>query len=119
VPRFRLSGPAQADIAAVLRTSEARFGPQGRIRYHALLVAAVRRVAADPEGVPTVDRAELGAGIRSYHSRHASREAPVASPVHVLYYRALRPGVVEIVRVLHERLEPSRHLRVVQEDGDG
>jgi toxin ParE1/3/4 len=30
--------------------------------------------------------------------------------VHVLYYRVLAPGLIEIVRVLHERMEPSRHL---------
>jgi toxin ParE1/3/4 len=34
----------------------------------------------------------------------------VRRPVHVLYYRLIRPGLVEIVRVLHERMEPSRHI---------
>jgi hypothetical protein len=33
----------------------------------------------------------------------------VRRPVHVLFYRVVRPGLVEIVRVLHERMEPSRH----------
>jgi plasmid stabilization system protein ParE len=31
----------------------------------------------------------------------------------VLYYRVLVPGLIEIVRVLHERMEPSRHVRAV------
>jgi len=30
--------------------------------------------------------------------------------VHVLYYRTAAPGLIEIVRVLHERMEPSRHI---------
>jgi toxin ParE1/3/4 len=34
----------------------------------------------------------------------------VTGPVHVLYYRVVRPNLVEIVRVLHVRMEPSRHL---------
>jgi toxin ParE1/3/4 len=34
----------------------------------------------------------------------------VKQPVHVMSYRAVRPGVIEIVRILHERMEPSRHL---------
>jgi toxin ParE1/3/4 len=113
VARYRLSAPAKADIATILRTSEARHGPQARIRYRGLLAAAMRRVAADPEGVPTASRVEFGPGIRSLHIRHCrgeSREAPVANPVHVLFYRALEPGLVEIVRVLHERMQPSRHL---------
>jgi hypothetical protein len=44
----------------------------------------MRRVAADPEGRSTVDRAELLPGIRSFrirHSRDESREAPVANPM--------------------------------------
>ena len=119
--RFRLSGPAQADIAAILRTSAARHGPEARIRYRALLTAAMRRVAADPEGVATAARPELGAGIRSLHVRHvrrASREPPVANPVHVLFYRTLAPDLIEIVRVLHDRMEPTRHLGSVQANGD-
>ena len=111
--RYRLSEPARADIAAILRRSEELHGTEARIRYRACLTAAMRRVAADPEGLVTVDRAELAAGVRSFHIRHSrseSREAPVANPVHVIFYRAMQPGVVEIVRVLHDRMEPTRHL---------
>ena len=111
--RYRLSEPAQADIAAILRKSEELHGKEARIRYRALLTAAMRRIAADPEGLSTSHRAELVPGIRSFHighSRDESREAPVANPVHVIFYRAIRPGVVEIVRVLHDRMEPSRHV---------
>jgi toxin ParE1/3/4 len=111
--RYRLSDPAKADIAAVLRASESMHGAEARVRYRALLSAALRRVAADAKGLSTVDRADLFAGVRSFHIRHSrneSREAPVGDPVHVIYYRAVEPGLVEIVRVLHERMEPSRHI---------
>jgi toxin ParE1/3/4 len=113
VARYRLSEPARADIAAVLRTSETRHGTEARIRYRALLTAALRRIAADPQGRSTVDRRELSEGVRSYHIRHShneSAEAPVGEPVHVIFYRARDPGVIEIIRVLHERMEPSRHI---------
>jgi len=58
-----------------------------------------------------VDRSEVFGGIRSLHIRHCrgeSQEASVGDPVHVIFYRADEPGLVEIVRVLHERMEPSR-----------
>jgi toxin ParE1/3/4 len=113
--RYRLSEPAKADIAAILRRSEEVHGKEARIRYRACLTAAMRRVAADPEGRSTVDCAELVPGIRSFHIRHSrdeSREAPVANPVHVIFYRVVRPGIVEIVRVLHDRMEPRRHVSV-------
>lgn len=118
--RYRLSEPAKADIAAILRRSEELRGKEARIRYRACLTAAMRRVAADPVGLSTIDRAGLVPGICSYHTRHSrdgSREAPVASPVHVLFYRVIQPGVIEIVRVLHERMEPGRHIGSGPEGG--
>jgi toxin ParE1/3/4 len=111
--RFRLSRLAEADLAHILATSEERWGMDGRLRYAAIIATAMRKVAAEPTGPVTRDRAELSTGIRSLHVRHARgrvREAKVRQPVHVFYYRAVAPGLVEIVRVLHERMEPSRHL---------
>jgi toxin ParE1/3/4 len=96
-----------------LEDQRARHGRDARTRYGALLLAAMRRVAENPEGGATSDRGELRPGIRSFHirhSRHESREAPVANPVHVLFYRVVQTSVVEIVRVLHERMEPARHI---------
>ena len=46
MPRYRLTRSAKADLAAILRTSEQRHGRDARIRYAALILAAVRRVAA-------------------------------------------------------------------------
>ncbi len=88
---YRLSDPAKADIAAVLRTSERLHGADARVRYRALLTPAIRRIAAEPQGRSTVDRSELAAAVRSFHiqhSRNESREAAVGDPVHVIFYRA-------------------------------
>jgi hypothetical protein len=35
--------------------------------------------------------------------------------VHILYFRVIRPGLVEIVRILHERMEPSCWLETSSE----
>src|SRR5262249_3272177 len=111
--RLRLSLLARADMAHILATSVERWGIQGKRRYAAILAAGMRKVAAEPDGPTTRDRAELSRGIRSFHLQHArvgDMEAKVRKPVHVLFYRVERPGLVEIVRVLHERMEPSRHI---------
>jgi toxin ParE1/3/4 len=111
--RFLISRPAQADLTQILASSAERWGIEARRRYAALLAAAMRRVAAEPESTTTKDRAELSRGIRSFHLRHVridKPEAKVRRPVHVLYYRVVRLGLVEIVRVLHERIEPSRYI---------
>lgn len=108
--RFRLSLLAEADLAHILATSAERWGAEGRRRYAGLLAAAIRQVAGDPHGPATRARTDLLPGLRSFHVRHV-RDAPVTKvrPVHVLYYRTAAADPVEIVRVLHERMEPSRH----------
>jgi toxin ParE1/3/4 len=111
--RYRLSAPAKSDVVAILRKSEELHGKEARIRYRACLTAAMRRVAADPEGRSTADYPELAPDIRSFHVRHSRNEsdaAPVANPVHVIFYRILSPGTVEIARVLHERMDPTQHI---------
>jgi toxin ParE1/3/4 len=73
----------------------------------------MRSVAADPGALQTRTRAEILPGIRSFHVRHArgdTNETRVRRPVHIIYFRVIEPGLVEIVRVLHERMEPSRRV---------
>ena len=111
--RFHISHLARADIDDILATSLALWGSAARRRYAALLRVAMQRAADQPEGPLTRDRSVLLPGLRSFHLRHARHVQPVSDvkqPVHVLYYQVVQPGVVEITRVLHERMEPSRHL---------
>jgi toxin ParE1/3/4 len=112
--RFRLARPAELDLANILSTSAERWGAEGQQRYAAVLAAAMRQVAAEPDGPLTRKRPDLRSGIRSFHVRHArgsAEAAKVRRPVHVLYYRVTHKSVIEIVRVLHELMEPRRHLR--------
>jgi toxin ParE1/3/4 len=117
--RFRLARPAQIDLAKILATSAERWGAEGRQRYAAVLAGAMRQVADEPEGPLTKKRTELRSGIRSFHVRYARVDAAkVRRPVHVLYYRVAREDVIEIVRVLHEKMDPSRHLDEPSPKGD-
>ena len=81
----------------------------------------MRQVAAEPDGPLTRKRPDLRSGIRSFHVRYTRRSAEatkVRRPVHVLYYRVAQKGVIEIGRVLHERMEPTRHLDELSTEGD-
>jgi toxin ParE1/3/4 len=118
--RFRLSRPAQMDVARIFATSAERWGVEGGRRYAATLATAMRQVAADPQGRVTRGRNELLPGIRSFHLRHARMDDPgtrVRRPVHVLYFRAVAPELIEIIRVLHERMEPAQQIGEISEDG--
>ena len=112
--RFRLARPAQSDLDTILTTSAERWGIDGRRRYGMLLAAAMRKAASEPDGPLTQTRGDLAPGLRSLHLRHARLDVPDASvrkPVHILYYRVVGPDLIEVVRVLHERMEPSEHFR--------
>jgi plasmid stabilization system protein ParE len=69
----------------------------------------MRELGADPEHPMSKDCRELAPRLRSFHVRHMGRNYGVKAPVHVIYYRKARASIV-IVRVLHERMEPSVHL---------
>jgi toxin ParE1/3/4 len=113
VARFRISKLAQSDLRRILATSEKEWGIDARHRYAALLNAGMRCVADNPEGTATRDRSSIHHSTRSFHLRHVRTnpaERKVKKPVHILYFRSVRPGLIEIVRVLHERMDPERHL---------
>src|SRR5712691_9776719 len=117
--RFRLSRPAQMDVARIFNQSAELWGVEAGRRYAVTLATAMRQVAADPHGRVTRGRDELLPGIRSFHLRHARVDDPgsrVRRPVHVVYYRAVEPELIEIVRVLHERMEPAQQIAEVLED---
>lgn len=110
--RYRISPLARADLAQILSASLERWGKESQRRYAALIAAGMRRIANEPEGPATRARDDLSSGVRCFHLKNVSagERAKVRRPVHLLYYRIARPGLVEIARVLHERMEPERHM---------
>lgn len=108
--KVRLSGPADADARALLAVSREHVGTAGEARYAAVLAAATRMIAADPDGPNTRDRPELGPGVRCLHTRRARGAGGVRAPVHVIYFRTEPSGTIVVLRILHERMDPTRHL---------
>ena len=116
--RFRLSRPAQMDVAGIFAQSAELWGAEAGRRYGVTLATAMRRVASDPQARVTRDCDKLLPGLRSFHLRHARVDDPgsrVRRPVHVLYYRAVEPQLIEIVRVLNERMEPAHCIAEARE----
>ena|SRR5271166_745444 len=112
---FRLTEPAERDIADLLDWSGEVFGLAARQRYEALVAAALRDIARDWQRVGSVRRDDLGAGWRIYHLRHSrqrarARRGLVKSPRHILVYRLAANDVVTVLRVLHDSMDLARHL---------
>jgi len=109
---YRLTEAAAADIADVLRETSRQFGPAQRQKYAALIERAIEMVAEQPDRPGSRQREDLAAGVRSFHIEIAAGRRGAAA--HVVYY--LRGGLddgcegVIIARLLHERMEPLRHL---------
>ncbi len=112
--RYRLSDAAQADVIDILAWTQEQFGEAARLRYESLIVAALRDVATQPDRVGSIERPELGAGVRSWHLRlsrdHVATGAGgVRRPRHFLIYR-IDPALLVVGRVLHDAMELARHL---------
>lgn len=91
-----LSLHAQDDLADILLYSWQSWGEAQRDEYEAALARAVDDLSNFPE-IGT-SRSELFADCRVRLVKH-----------HVLYFRDTGDAV-EIVRILHERTDPVRHL---------
>jgi toxin ParE1/3/4 len=109
---YRLTHAAQADIISILAWPDDQFGEEARKRYETLIATAIRGAAsrtADPGYIP---RPELGDGVFSWHLSH-SRTHPsgrgVRRPRHFLICRR-DGGVLIIGRVLHDAMDPLRHV---------
>jgi toxin ParE1/3/4 len=111
---YRLSAAARADIVEILAWTHEQFGESARERYEALIVAALRDISVQPGRVGSVERPELGEGVRSWHLRLSREHARMATgivrrPRHFLVYRTENDLVV-IGRVLHDAMELARHM---------
>jgi toxin ParE1/3/4 len=91
-----LARTAQADLEDIARFTEAQWGTEQKQRYMGLLEARFLQLANTPE--LGIARSDIKAG---YRSLPAGR--------HVIFYRLSSDGV-EILRVLHERMDLHGHL---------
>lgn len=103
-------------MAQVLADSERMFGTLARQRYAALFVAAIRDVASDPNRLGSCREEGLSGDLRTYHVGHSGRQIPanmgrVKSPRHALVYSVGSDGVVDVLGIVHERMDRPDVLR--------
>jgi toxin ParE1/3/4 len=110
---YRLSNAADLDVDRILLETARRFGPQQRLQYALLIMAAMDLVGHVPERPGSRARDDLAPGVRSFHVERAARRQGAAA--HVLFYivehkQADGGADVIILRVLHDRMDPARHI---------
>ena len=95
--RLVLSPPAQQDLQSIYQFGLRIWGPNQSSAYLHDLKEYLWILTTQP--IMGVERTELAVGMRSF---------PVKS--HVVFYR-VETNQVQIVRVLHGRQDPHRHIK--------
>jgi toxin ParE1/3/4 len=96
VANYVLSPEAARSIAEIDTYTAKQFGPKQAIRYLESVLDRLEFIAEDPKR--GMHRPELNVDYFSYF---------VGS--HTVYYRVVT-GEVQVIDVLHQSMEPSRHL---------
>ena len=94
--RFTLSRAAKRDLVEIGRYTLAQWGLAQARRYLTQLDERMDVIASEPSLGRTCD--DIRAGYRCVHEGR-----------HVLFYRLGDEGV-EVIRILHERILPKRHV---------
>ncbi len=97
MPGFILTNAAKADLKDIGRYTQETWGIEQRNRYLTLLDQSFHDLALNP--LMGKDCGDVRAGYRKF---------PVGK--HLVFYRQLKPKQIEIVRVLHERMDSESHL---------
>ncbi len=94
--RYRLTPAAQRDLSSIWDYTEKRWDVVQVETYVREIQSAIERIAGDPHRGHTCD--EIRAGYRRYG---------IGS--HLIFYID-RSGDVDVIRILHQRMDPTRHL---------
>lgn len=93
---YRLTPAAQHDLSLIWDYTADRWDVVQAEIYINDIRAAVERIAEDPRRGRSCD------DIRSGYRRYAAGS-------HLLFY-VVRPEGVDVIRILHQRMDPTRHL---------
>ncbi len=94
--RYRLTPAAQRDLSSIWDYTQDHWGAGQAQSYVAEIRIAIERIAADPGRGHPCDEVRLG-----------YRRYGIGS--HLLFYIE-REGGVDVIRILHQRMDPTRHL---------
>lgn len=94
--RYLLSPAAQLDLEQIWDYTCRRCDVEQADEYLRELQRAIELAAANPR---------IGQA-----ARRSARYSKLAAGSHILYYRVVPDGVVDVGRVLHQRMDVDRHL---------
>jgi toxin ParE1/3/4 len=103
--RVRLGAAAELDFANILKWTTENFGARQSRVYQSTLVQAIGELADGPDVSGFKARDEIMPGLRTVHVARQGRRGS-----HFLMYRVVPKTTIEIVRILHDRMDLQRHV---------
>jgi toxin ParE1/3/4 len=107
----RLTFEARRDLADILEWTTGRFGPQQAAVFAGALTSALMLLANGPDQTSARRRDDIKPGLWSLHLATVQPRSR-----HLIFYRVAGDGSIAISRVLHESMDPRRHLPGRDED---
>lgn len=102
----RLVAVSERDFHEVIKRSAQDFGHlQAEVYAETLAIALHALRDAGPEAIGVKERKEIGTGIFTLHAASHKRKAS-----HFLVFRVLETRTIEILRILHDRMDLARHI---------
>jgi toxin ParE1/3/4 len=101
----RLAEAAERDFRTIIAWTVEHFGSTQARRYRDVLVSALASLADGPTPLNWKARDEIVSGLRSLHVGQRGRRAR-----HVVFFRQGVDNVVEVLRILHDAMDPARHI---------
>ena len=95
--KLRISDPARYDLLRIGQQTQRQWGAAQKRKYLSHIKEVFRSLRDNP-GIG-ISKDAVAIGLRSHRVRS-----------HIVFYRETGT-IVEIVRVLHERMDPDRHLK--------
>jgi toxin ParE1/3/4 len=101
--RVRLGAAAELDFANIVKWTAENFGARQSRVYRDTLVQAIRELADGPDVAGSKARDEILPGLRTLHVARRGRRGS-----HFLMYRTAPQRTIEIIRILHDRMDLQR-----------
>lgn len=106
----RLVAASEQDYLGVIKRSAQNFGPLQAEVYAetlGLVIDALRN--SGPTTIGVKERQEIGTGIFTLHAARSKRKAS-----HFFVFRVVDIRTIEILRILHDRMDLARHMSHVE-----
>ena len=94
---YRLRPLAQQDIKQIYKTSKQEFGQIQADHYYSELFSSFRKLNERPDS--GTDYTTVHPGLKGLHMQS-----------HIIFYLITTSGEIDIVRILHRRMDYHRHL---------